>query len=268
LPGCASPLADPVSVTVNSIEEAPVLNTQSDLVICKGGTATLRSSASTGNQWYKDGVLIPGAVGATYIAGSSGKYTVRHKNLSGCESPSSNAIDLAEQAFKISLDANTNVASYGSKVVLNVNSNLKYKILSWSPSNLFQNLDSKSQTIVLEKDLKITINAISENGCLASATVAIQVQQTKDLYIPNTFTPNGDGKNDVFKVYGKEIEMIEWAVYSQWGQLIYKSKAQDASWDGTFKGVMQPVGVYVYKCVVRFRDGEEVVKHGSINLVR
>jgi len=268
LPGCVSPFAEPVLVTVNSIEEAPVINTQSDLVICKGGTATLKSSASTGNQWYKDGVLIPGAVGATYIAASSGKYTVKHKNPSGCESPGSNAIDLTEQAFKISLNANTNVASYGSKVTLNVNSNLKYKILSWSPSNLFQEVDARSQTIVLEKDLNITINAVSENGCLATANVAIQVKKTKDLYIPNTFTPNGDGKNDVIKVYATGIETVDWAVYSQWGQLIYKSKAQDASWDGTFRGVIQPVGVYVYKCVVRFRDGEEITRHGSINLVR
>ena len=112
------------------------------------------------------------------------------------------------------------------------------------------------------------MNAVSDNGCYASATVELKPIKKRDLYIPNTFTPNGDGKNDVIKVYGTDIETVDWAVYSQWGQLIYKSKAQEASWDGTFKGVMQPVGVYVYKCVVRFRDGEEVVRHGAINLVR
>ena len=266
--GCAGLPSDPAAVNVYNIEEAPVISTQSDLVICKGGNARLISSVSTGNQWYKNDIPIQGAVDMTYTATSSGKYTVKHRNFIGCESPSSNAINLSEQEFKISLDANSSIADYGSKIILNVGSNLRYKILSWSPSNLFQDIDAKSQAFILQKDLKITVNAISENGCPASATVEVLLKKKKDLFIPNTFTPNGDGRNDVFKVFGTNIEMVEWNIYSQWGELIHKSKQQDAIWDGTYRGVMQPVGVYLYKCVVRFKDGEEIVKNGAINLLR
>ncbi|RZM22240.1 MAG: T9SS type B sorting domain-containing protein, partial [Pedobacter sp.] len=265
---CEIPVSDPVRVTVNPILPAPVINSEANLVICKGGRVTLTSSTSEITQWFKDGVLIPGANSSTLIASSSGKYTVRNRNASGCEGPSSNAVNVVEQAFAITLDANTKSITYGSKVLVNVSSNLKYKILSWSPSNIFENASATAQTVTMQKDLKIVVNAISENGCLASATLDLRADTKKDLFIPNTFTPNGDGKNDVFKVFGTGIEMVELLIYSQWGELIYKSKQQDPIWDGTFRGVMQPVGVYVYKCVIRFKDGEEMTKNGAINLLR
>ncbi|MCZ4221874.1 gliding motility-associated C-terminal domain-containing protein [Pedobacter rhodius] len=266
--GCSSKQSDAVAVSVNSMPVVPVITTQSSMLICKGGVAALTSSVSSGNQWYKNGALIPGATGPIYIANSAGSYMVKSKNVSGCESLNSNAINLAEEEFKIALQTSSNRVEYGSKIQLSTSSKLSYKILSWSPTNIFIEGDAKSQSLVLLKNITVTVNAVSDNGCYASATINIQVDKKRDLFIPNTFTPNGDGKNDVIKVYGTGIEMIDWAVYSQWGQLIYKSKAQDASWDGTFGGVMQPVGVYVYKCVIRFTDGAEITKHGSINLVR
>ncbi|WP_157263862.1 gliding motility-associated C-terminal domain-containing protein, partial [Pedobacter sp. Leaf176] len=265
---CPGMPSDPVTVSINEMPVAPVITGKGSMVICKGGRTTLTSSVTSGNQWYKDGVLIPGATASTYIANSAGVYFAKSKNGSECESATSNTINVVEDEFKISLKANSDEFTYGSKIELNTSSRLGYKILSWSPANLFIEGDDKSKVFTLSDNVTVTVNAISDNGCYASATMEIKLIKKRDLYIPNTFTPNGDLKNDVFKVYGTDIETIEWAVYSQWGQLIYKSKAQDASWDGTFKGVMQPVGVYVYKCVVRFKDGEEITKHGSINLVR
>ena len=266
--GCVSQISDPIDVIINAPPKVPTISTQSSLVICKGSAALLVSSASSGNQWFKNGVVINGATSQNYLANAAGNYSVKTKNNSGCESLISNSISISVEAFELSLTASKTIAEFGSKVELKTNSNLKYKVLNWSPANLFNDAGAINQIFEFKNEIIVKVNAISENGCPASATIKITLDKKRDLFIPNTFTPNGDGKNDVVKVLGTGIETIDWSVYSQWGELVYKSKERDAAWDGSFRGVMQPVGVYVYKCVVRFTDGEEMVKHGSINLLR
>ncbi|WP_316759637.1 gliding motility-associated C-terminal domain-containing protein [Pedobacter aquatilis] len=266
--GCVSQISDPIDVIINAPPPIPTISTQSSLVICKGTAALLVSSASSGNQWFKNGILINGATSQNYLANAAGNYSVKTKNNSGCESLLSNSISISVEAFELSLTASKTIAEFGSKVELKTSSNLKYKVLNWSPANLFNDAGAINQIFEFKNEIIVTVNAISENGCQASATIKIALNKKRDLFIPNTFTPNGDGKNDFVKVYGTGIESIDWSVYSQWGELIYKSKERDAAWDGSYRGVMQPVGVYVYKCTVRFTDGEQMVKHGSINLLR
>jgi gliding motility-associated-like protein len=88
------------------------------------------------------------------------------------------------------------------------------------------------------------------------------------IFIPNAFSPNGDGLNDVFLVYGFTIEKMQFAVYNQWGEKIFESFNQSTGWDGTFKGTPQPSGVYMYVCKMTLRDGNIVVRKGAINLIR
>jgi gliding motility-associated-like protein len=88
------------------------------------------------------------------------------------------------------------------------------------------------------------------------------------IFIPNTFTPNNDGKNDVFYVYGNTIAKMKLRVYNQWGQFLYESLNIQNGWDGTYKGQMQPNGVYVYYLDAEFNDGTKETKKGTISLLR
>jgi len=88
------------------------------------------------------------------------------------------------------------------------------------------------------------------------------------IYIPNTFTPNNDGKNDVLKVYGYIINKIHIAIFDQWGEKVFESNSQDIGWDGTYKGKAMPSGVYIYVCHLVLKDGSSVEKKGVINLIR
>ncbi|WP_231427482.1 putative Ig domain-containing protein [Pedobacter sp. Leaf250] len=88
------------------------------------------------------------------------------------------------------------------------------------------------------------------------------------IYIPNAFTPNNDGKNDVFLIYGNTIVSAKMSIYTQWGQLIYQSDNVANGWDGTFRGVNQPIGVYVYMVEVQLTDGSTVIKKGTVTLLR
>jgi len=89
-----------------------------------------------------------------------------------------------------------------------------------------------------------------------------------DIFIPNAFTPNGDGKNDVLKVYGNYIKTLDMKVYNQWGELIYQTNDVNKGWDGTSNGKMQPVGVYMYVVQLTEQNGNSSIKKGSVNLIR
>jgi len=89
-----------------------------------------------------------------------------------------------------------------------------------------------------------------------------------EIFIPNTFTPNGDGRNDIFYVYGNAIVKVKMRVYNQWGQFLYQSLNIQNGWDGTYKGQMQPNGVYVYYVDLELTDGTKTMRKGTITLLR
>ena len=108
------------------------------------------------------------------------------------------------------------------------------------------------------------------NGCLGtSQTYKITVlPMTKDVFVPNVFSPNGDGKNDILYAYGNYIDKIEMRIFNQWGQEIAMITTKSQGWDGRFKGTPQPVGVYVYVLKAVLSNGNTVKKRGSITLMR
>ena len=108
------------------------------------------------------------------------------------------------------------------------------------------------------------------NGCVgATQRYVITVRPlNKDVFVPNVFSPNGDGKNDQLLVYGNYINKVEMYIYNQWGQLVTMINSRTQGWDGTHKGKPQPVGVYVYALKAVLSDGRTVTLKGSITLIR
>lgn len=88
------------------------------------------------------------------------------------------------------------------------------------------------------------------------------------IFLPNTFTPNGDGQNDVFKVYSNVIQSMRLLIFNQWGEKIFETNNINGSWNGMYKGKPEPIGVYVYAATMVLTDGTNVVKKGSFNLLR
>lgn len=88
------------------------------------------------------------------------------------------------------------------------------------------------------------------------------------LYIPNIFSPNGDGQNDVFRVRGENIETFHLAVYNRWGEKVFESQNLNEGWDGTYNGKPCLPDVYVYHAMIVFEDGTETSRKGNVTLVR
>lgn len=88
------------------------------------------------------------------------------------------------------------------------------------------------------------------------------------VYIPNTFTPNGDGQNDELKVYGRYIEELNLQVFNRWGELIFETQDQNEGWDGSYEGEQNWPEVFVYQLYVKCIDGQEFKTKGDITLVK
>ena len=88
------------------------------------------------------------------------------------------------------------------------------------------------------------------------------------LFVPNTFTPNGDGDNDFFYPKGANIREYNMIIFNRWGELVYESNDFDNKWDGTFNGKPCPDGTYVWR--IRYSDERQInfEKMGHVNLLR
>lgn len=95
----------------------------------------------------------------------------------------------------------------------------------------------------------------------------VEIIPAMTLYIPNTFTPNGDGLNDTFGVAGEAIKDFKMQIFNRWGQLIYESSNANERWDGTYGGQKVPMGTYVYKVTASSPNGQRQNKEGNLNVI-
>jgi len=108
------------------------------------------------------------------------------------------------------------------------------------------------------------------NGCSATASVSATWEYEKQVVIPNAFSPNGDGRNDIFRLAGINIARFELYVYDRWGGNMFAIEDTDIGkgWDGTHNGIDCELGVYVYYAIVTFTDGTTEMLKGNVTLIR
>ena len=110
--------------------------------------------------------------------------------------------------------------------------------------------------------------ANSAVGC-GSDSASVKIKVYTDIYIPSAFTPNGDGKNDRFRIIAaNNYKQFKLVIFNKMGGIIYSTTDINNSWDGTFKGEQQPAGTYVYSVVITTASNKKIVKKGTIILLR
>ena len=126
------------------------------------------------------------------------------------------------------------------------------------------------------KDTKYTVTIYDENNCESQADTWVIVEANQNLYVPNVFSPNGDGQNDIFLIQSAEgpIDEIEFfKIYDRWGNLLYEANNfspndEAFGWNGQFRGQSMDNGVYIFVANVKFRDGTATQIQGDITLVK
>ncbi len=108
----------------------------------------------------------------------------------------------------------------------------------------------------------------SKHNCTDTNYLDIWIKPEFSFYVPNAFTPNGDGVNDGIKPFGDDIYALEFYIYDRWGQLLFQSNSLNAVWNGTHKGKQAPVDIYIYKAFIKDKLGNDHEIAGEITLLR
>jgi gliding motility-associated-like protein len=141
---------------------------------------------------------------------------------------------------------------------------------SWSPANNVACPTCATTEAWPQQNTTYIVTVIDANGCKAFDTVSVEVTPITGLFVPNAFTPNGDGTNDEFQVFGDmgTVHYFALSIFNRWGEKVFESNNYNTHWDGTFGGAPSPQGTYVYILEVAFSDGSHKDYKGSITLLR
>ncbi|NQX92906.1 MAG: gliding motility-associated C-terminal domain-containing protein, partial [Flavobacteriales bacterium] len=153
------------------------------------------------------------------------------------------------------------------------NESIGYNEYTWiSPPDTLQTTDA---SFLFEDpgDYEIQLLGLNTvNGCRDSLKISVEVLEEPVLYLPNAFTPDGDGTNEVFGVHTvHQFEVYSLMVFNRWGQIVFESTDPNVSWDGSVNGgeYFAPDGVYLYRLQAQFLDINEVVEEeGHVVLIR
>jgi gliding motility-associated-like protein len=144
----------------------------------------------------------------------------------------------------------------------------------WQPDSLFANNMAKNTVADLSQSGWIMLTASDIHNCSAYDSIYITVEKDSscdggNVFVPNVFTPNGDGLNDIFYIYGRNVKLIELQIFNRWGELVFESHDLEYGWDGYFRSQEQPSGVFVYFMKYLACDGYRAkVLKGSLNLIK
>jgi gliding motility-associated-like protein len=142
-------------------------------------------------------------------------------------------------------------------------------VFNWSDSDDFQDQQYFQRPIVrFNSNRTIYLKVSDENGCIAIDSTEILVLMDYGKALPNTFTPNDDGLNDVF-AFPKYLSILEFKVFDRFGKVLYEKMGDDPKWDGFYQNELLPQGNYVY--LVKFTlpgSTELITVKGIITLLK
>jgi gliding motility-associated-like protein len=163
----------------------------------------------------------------------------------------------------------------GSSIPLTANPSIDVLSILWTPATGLTCTTCPNPIATPKTNTTYSIKVTNEGGCTSSDEVTIFVVCTKgNLFVPNTFSPNGDGQNEVFYPRGRGISIIKGLrIFNRWGQLVFERHNFDANdissgWNGTFKGAALPPDVYVYMLDLECENNTVLTIKGDVTLIR
>ena len=148
-------------------------------------------------------------------------------------------------------------------------------LIVWSPTEYLSCSDCLNPIANPVENTMFTISVFDQNGCEAFANILLKIDKTRKIYIPNSFSPNGDGSNDVFLIYsdGKSVSKINrFQIFDRWGGKVFEvfdklPNNLDFGWDGTFEGKTMNPSVFVYVAEIEFVDGLKILYKGDLTIL-
>ena len=203
----------------------------------------------------------PNNSSATLIPRENVDYLVIVENEIGCQAIADLPITLFPIGFVSA--GEDRIIEYGESVTLNGNSSDGNIV--WTPNYKLSCLDCKQPVSNTDTTIKYTITLTDSFGCKYSDETLVLVEGS--LYIPNAFTPNGDGINDFFGPEAIDVTRYSLKIFNRWGEIIFTSNDLKNKWNGSFKGKLAQNDVYVFQINYEFNSGKTGNAVGRVTLI-
>lgn len=246
--------------------------------LCFGEEAVITATSNSANvtfinfDWENDSIIISGeGTSSVTVQPSVTQYVyVTATADNGCVLFDSILVSVSNinSSSVIATASETNVPT-GTNVTLSAEPD-GYSY-SWSPTDGVENPNAQETNAFITETTTFTVS-VSDGICTKTSTVTVKsFDYTCDepfVFVPNAFTPNGDGENDVLYVRSLIVDDILFRVFDRWGEMVYETTTMHAGWDGTYKGKELSPDVYDYYLEGHCIDGQEFLIKGNITLIR
>jgi len=263
--------------------------TDSNVTIQLNGPIQCSSIATDGSQFYTTPTIpITGAAGVNCVSGGYTSQVVI--SFSGHAPPGNYVVNSQPGTSGTTLlnlcgDA-MNFTSTSSTISFTVPAGVKdnylppdttkcdYSTITVGALGTFDsylwNTGQSTQTIPVLNPGLYTLQVTDSNGCIGTDSTYISDSTCPQyVYLPNAFTPNGDGKNDIFRpIFAGAASVFKFAVYDRWGRVVFVTTTPGVGWDGTTGGRPQPGGTYVWECVYQLYQEPQRMQRGTVMLIR
>ena len=244
---------DSLLITSLLVHPKPQPDLGADRGICLGGNVVLQPGVFATYVWQD------GSTGSDFTTTSLGQYRVTVTNANGCTA--TDTVRLAEiYALPINfLPADTNLC--------------KGNILKIAPpgyTDYMWSTGSNENSVNVSQNGTYYLRVIDQFGCSGEDSVKVSFDEDCIIVaIPNAFTPNNDGLNDVFKPYlPAPVNNYQFRIFNRLGEMVFESSQPGKGWDGAYKGTLLDPATFVYHLSFRDHNGDPIVRKGNVVLIR
>ncbi|PCJ86562.1 MAG: hypothetical protein COA57_06005 [Flavobacteriales bacterium] len=216
------------------------------------------SGTTTTSICIGDSILISGSYQTT-----AGIYYDTLVSSGGCDSIVETS--LTANALPIAYAGTDTTIILGTSIMLNGSGGISWL---WSPGTYLNNPVLATPTAAPPATTVFTLTVTDANNCSNSDDVLVTVDETIVVFIPNIFSPNNDGHNDILYVRGSDFLNLNFSIYDRWGERVFETTDQNIGWDGIYKQKELNPAVFVYILNATMTDGSTVEKKGNITLVK
>jgi gliding motility-associated-like protein len=259
---------DQDTAAIKMVPGDQVIASPQDTLICAGKEVQLHAEGVVSYQWAPPADLSNAAI-ADPVASFKRTitYTVTGKDRKGCTSYDS--ISLRQRPAP-DVDAysfgDLTVSCFDHAVQLHASGAEQY---TWQPGRYVNDSLIANPLASPPQTMLFTVTGVDEYGCSAQDTITVFSYKEAVVFVPDAFTPNGDGRNDAIRplIYC-DFNFERFEIYNRWGQKVFLSFRNDKGWDGNFNGEPAPLGVYMWYVKGHRDNGDAVMYHGDITLIR
>ena len=254
---CLSP-----AQTLTLIEQPLVtaeISSNGALLLC-AGNIVLTSSEQSGNLWSTDETT------TSIIVSAAGTYTL---TVTGACNTATSSVIIS--GIPVVANFSADVTQGTAPLAVNFEEqSIGSQTCSWFINGAAASLDDNvAYTFGVEGNYVVKLVCTNASGCADSVTKTIIVNSLSlGILVPNSFTPNGDGFNNIFKASGTGIPDFRGRIFNRWGSEIFMWEGIDMGWDGNYNGKEVPEGVYFYVMKGVDDTGKAVEKTGAVTLLR